>query len=754
MRTGTEVGSADAATTDVPAAPTLSIKRETGFVAATLAVIGAVYLGLYRPWGGRLHRPISYSYDANFFAMIIKGDITRGGFERTSLLGAPHGQVLFDFPLGTDRLHLVMLRILSLGSNDPYLVLNVAYALTFVLVGVAAYAVLRVLGVRPLLAAAAAVLYDYLPFHFAHGPSHIFLSTYEAVPLGVLLVVWLYRDQIPVVRRTGSTWTDRARWRRLALVGVLVVVIGSASGYYAMFTALLLVGTAAVRALASRSGRPLVVAGAIAGSIAAVLVLNLSPELLYQANHGDNTEVAHRTASESIVYALQPSQLVLPPANSQIRSWTGLGGKLTNDPLASEHDSYLGVFGVLGLVVVLVVALGAVGWGLSRGDRDRADPATERLVSQVAPLACVVVLSLGLAVAGGLGGLFAVFGFTQVRVWARLSIFIGFAALATLALAVQHVVPARDGRSRLALAGVLVALLPLALYDQIPLGAVPTSATAASIHSDRAFVAQMQQSLPKGSMVFQLPVDPFPESAPRGQAFDYDLLKPYVLGNGSLRWSYGGLKGREADWQVAWMRPTLDGEIQRRSVEGLAAAGFAAVYVDKFGVPAAAQVETTLKDLVGKPSGLSEDGRLVWYDLRPLRATMVAALGRAEVDRLGQLITTTVWPRFSSGAPPEATQIHQFGTLTGRATLQLVNYGPAARQVSLHFTAAASPGVTTTVRVLGRSVEVTGQEVPTEVRVPLTLPKGTTSVVLDPTGSVTIDDLGVDDPSVSSALPG
>lgn len=49
-------------------------------------------------------------------------------------------------------------------------------------------------------------------------------------------------------------------------------------------------------------------------------------------------------------------------------------------------------------------------------------------------------------------------------------------------------------------------------------------------------------------MIFQLPIIPFPENPAVVRMTDYEHLKGY-LHSPTLRWSYGGVKGRDGDWQ-------------------------------------------------------------------------------------------------------------------------------------------------------------------------------------------------------------
>ena len=71
--------------------------------------------------------------------------------------------------------------------------------------------------------------------------------------------------------------------------------------------------------------------------------------------------------------------------------------------------------------------------------------------------------------------------------------------------------------------------------------------------SDRAFVEEVERTVPDGTKVFQLPVVAFPEQPAFGEMRDYDLLRPFLQSDGSTDWSYGKVKGRpNADWQ--WMK--------------------------------------------------------------------------------------------------------------------------------------------------------------------------------------------------------
>lgn len=94
--------------------------------------------------------------------------------------------------------------------------------------------------------------------------------------------------------------------------------------------------------------------------------------------------------------------------------------------------------------------------------------------------------------------------------------------------------------------------------------------------------------------------------------FDYDLLRGY-LHSRHLAWSYGAVRGREAEvWQsmIAEKPPP-------ELLEALALSGFSGLYLDRYGYPdRAAKLEGELSVVLGSPPFESNNRRLSFFDLR------------------------------------------------------------------------------------------------------------------------------------------
>ena len=599
--------------------------------AALLAAVVLPYLYVYRPWGGRWRVPLEYLQDVNFHAMLVKTMMLEGGAQTTPALGAPFGQNLHDFPLGADRLHLLALKALTVFTHDPYAVLKLYYAASFFLIALSAYVVFRTLGLRPLAAGAPAVLFAFLPYHFWHHEARALLTAYYSVPLGVLLAVWVASDGIPIPRRAARGDPDRGRAAskgRTVAVGLCIVVVGSASPYYAAFALCIISAIGLIEGLRRMSSRPLLATGMVVGGILLVLLVNLSPQLLWRLDHGANPQVPNRSIAESETYGLRFTQMLLPSERERLSEVVTIGPKARHT-VPGEDDAYLGVFGVAGLVLALVVAFTG-----SLGPSRLAVPRVVRC------LATIVVVAILFGTVGGLSLLIAVLGFTEIRTWSRILLFVGFGALGTLAFFTQQAARNVTSRRGVGIAAVAVTgAVAVGLVDQVPRhGVVPAYAPiVAEQRSDRSFVAGMEHALPTGSMVFQLPVLAFPEGGNLVRLIDYDLLKGYLWGSGRLRWSYGGVKGRESDWQGEWAAQPLP-----RMIDGLAAVGFSALYVDRNGYPdGASALDAALRPVTGPPVDESPNGRLLWYDLRPVRDRLEQRLSPHQLRSLATTVTST-----------------------------------------------------------------------------------------------------------------
>jgi len=210
---------------------------------------------------------------------------------------------------------------------------------------------------------------------------------------------------------------------------------------------------------------------------------------------------------------------------------------------------------------------------------------------------------------GGLNCLAGTFGFTIFRSTTRYSIFI----LAILLLfALKRLSKMRLQREpAMLLAAVAVCV---AFWDQTPTATTPVSIAevARVVQSDRDLAQTLEARLPKGAMIFQVPLVDFPESPIPGVS-GYDHLRLYINST-HLRFAFGGVKGRPwLQWQQEIAQKTLPEFIQ-----ALETYGFAALYINRNGFQDGGQgLFKALADLDYNDALESALGDLVVVFLRP-----------------------------------------------------------------------------------------------------------------------------------------
>ncbi len=617
------------------AAPVLSL-----LIAAWVLRLGEAHLSL--PW--------SYAGggDTKFYLLVIKGILDHGSFQQNASLGTPFGLQLYDFPQGADNLNLLMVRALGLFSSNPAWVLNVFFLLTFPLTAVSAYLALRALGASTGAAVVCATLFALLPYHFYRAESQVLLSAYYSVPLGALLFLRLWQAPGLFARRDGAAGSaSMLGWLspRSLLTLAICVVIGSAGLYYAVFALVLLLGGSIVAALARRGRRPVISGLLCALAIVAMLAINLAPSLSYEAAHGKNTAIA-RTPLQSDQFGLHLSNLLLPVQQDRLPFLTDVNQRYTEATSTGyceqcfENLGTVGSVGFLSLCLLALVSIVGV-----------AGTFAVRAVYRAATLG--VALSFAVATIGGVSSLLAFFVTSDIRGWNRMSLFIAFFSLLTVALLLdagaRRLARRRPGTGGRVLAGaLLVCVLLLGAVDETSSYFVPNyEKDAREWRSDATFVGEIETRMPRGSTIFELPYVPFPEgygsvsttiSAPN-TTFDttYELGRGYIHSE-NLRWSYGAIKGRAADWQGQLAAKPL-----YLSLAAAAEDGFQGLWIDPHGY--ATKIRKRLAPLLEKLLGVtplvSPAHDLLFFDLRPFAAVLQR---RHTAAQLAALRFATLYP--------------------------------------------------------------------------------------------------------------
>lgn len=523
-------------------------------------------------------------------------------------LGFPASQNLLFSPLFDPWSALFVALIGPFVPNGVW-VLNLYYVAGFAGIGATAYLFFRALRVRPAIATVFGVIGAVLPYHFVRiDYGHPFLANYWSVPLiGILVLVVAGPATDPVARLVSGVSSPRRR--RIVTAALLVALTAGVAwtvSYYYVFGAIVLGATWAVSVvvvlLGRRPLRSLAWPTFTLGSLGALIVVQIGV-LSLDFDERYTQYFSGRTPQESEYYGGKLQQLLLPSTTSGVPFLRDLATDYQTQTqiLVSGENPATGVVAAAAIVLVLAVILLRMFAGSSLRRRE-GQPAVLRFLDdpRVGALSVAFVFALLFFIVGGLGTMLAYYVSPEIRVWSRLAIVIDFLALGVAAILIDML--AKRMRALvpvLALVSVVAAVDQLAgVNSTIPL--VPTEDAVL-----RQFTAAMDEQLPVGCGVAQLPFKGFPETGPIGGMGDYDEGLPYVYStDDDLRFSYGAVRGTRAgdEWNAATTPEGFATEFRD--------AGACAILVDTAAYPDDPQVWTALVGSVtdaSSPELTSED---------------------------------------------------------------------------------------------------------------------------------------------------
>lgn len=604
-------------------APTGRSRAATAAVAAIVSVLAMV--PFLRVWQADLDLPFHHGSDRILHESVIDTTLDHGWYLRDPDLGAPRERDLSQFPFA-EAFPIATVAVLGfVGFDDATVVMNLLFLASFpVIAAMAAYAFRR-LGASAAPAAATGVLYAFLPYHLIRGEHHLFLSLYAGAAIAGLLVVEVLRGRRHFAAGDGSGWRRYATGSN-AVNAALCLFIGLSSIYYGAFAGLLLVMACAIRSHVEWSLRPFA-----SGSVAVLLVTTgvlptVLPGLVDRIQGETPSEVTERFASQSEHFALRLTDLVVPVSAHVFGPFSDFSQRYREESPFRDagevpNSSNLGSVGTVGLVLLVVGGASA----LLRRSRPPAyeDDGVDRAA------AVAFGLSFLVATIGGIGAIVAYLATPQIRAWSRMSVVIAFFCLLAVARYLDRAAAWWRGRGHRGpwLMWACAFLVLGGLADQVPPAFIPHYRFAADVaRASDDIAARIDEYLPDGASVLQLPMVPFPDGR-SGRMDDYEQLEP-ALSVDSLRWSAGAVNGTEEDWTA-----TLRGRPPTDAVLAGAALGFDAVWLETYGYDddgAAATAELTA--LLGPPVLQSPETGVLVFDLRPRRAELAAI---AEAQAVG-----------------------------------------------------------------------------------------------------------------------
>lgn len=580
---------------------------------------------IFQVWNVDFALPtFSYGEDGLFYFLVIKMVVETGWFFSSNLAGMPHLDGVFylhDFPIHSELFNILLIKFFSFFTSNVFLIANLFFVTTFALICAAAFVALRVFGVSVAVAAVIAILYAFLPYHFARSVWHLFLSNYSIAPLAVTLGYLGLSDKIKffAVSEKGCVFMQP---NRLFLWGIFVVIFAAISGaYYAYYSAITIFFCWFLRGLSRQKffdcgGWSILI---LCGLLLFILVCTYLPFFFYILEHGANRATVVRSSFDSEFYGLRLFNLFLPIQNHYLDFFAK--ARIAFNDVAFERESFAESLGLVGSTGFMFSLL----WLITK-DQRQPNSLFQRTLKKlelgqkereiISFLVNLCLLMLLFATVGGLV-MFVSINFAMLRSHARFCVFIGFIALAISAIIIdvisrKNLLKKFDPRGKTVVIS-LLSILILGLFDQVGYGAaeiIQSQKNKEKFFSDREFIQKIEAVLPKNSAIFVAPVFGFPES----EGDDYNSSIGYLHAS-NLRWSYPAIKGRAANlWQQEISKLQFE-----QFISELKQAGFSGLYLDRKlfrtqnNEKELQKFEENLRRNFGEKKIISRDQRLVFY---------------------------------------------------------------------------------------------------------------------------------------------
>lgn len=546
----------------------------------------------FRPWSLNWRIPFSYDGDALLGLSAIKSIIDNGWIGFNPYLGAPFGSNSYDFP-GADSFFWLILKLFTYISKDPNLIFNLFYLMGFGFIFYATFVCARHQKLNIYFAITIALIFTIQPYHFLRGTQQLFLATYFVIPLATSLILDI------------CGWaSENSTNKRLSTNHYLIlIVVGSCGIYYAFFSILFL-SLVGLSSFGEKKHRQIFFAACQAvAMITLVVLINLIPTFVLHLSLGTNELVAKRSVIESEIYGLRMTQMLLPIWGHQNSFMALINHKYQDHIVITEAtSSALGLVGSIGFILLLI--------------RTFFYPHKSLNSWRLGYLAKLNLFAYLYSTVGGLGVIFAFVVMPEFRALNRISIFIAYFSLLGLFIFLQSNldrVSLSKNKHKAIVCLLSIFLIAIAFYDQVPVGAQGENPVIRNkFIEDQAYFDQIESMLPAGSMIYQAPYVGYPETPPLNKEGYLEMLVPYIHSK-TLRWSYGGFKGREGDaWNTEMGSLPADSQIL-----ALESSGFRGILINRMACKdACIQLESAARLGSDDQAIIKKDNTMAFYKLK------------------------------------------------------------------------------------------------------------------------------------------
>ena len=539
-------------------------------------------------------------------------------------LSAPNFLNLNDYPIMLgEQFHFYVYKFFNfLFKNNNFFIINLYFLLKFYIIALISFFALRKFSITETSSIFGALIFSFVPIAFYRFFGHFFLGIYFSIPLAVLLIKNI------IDFKTNDSFSKFFKYN------FFIIILISISGVHFIFFTIFYLICLSVIFLLKKTEKNIYVNLSIFSIILIITscLLFSYDTLNFIFKDTINQIISKRSLFLSETFTLKPISLFLPIENHYLNFFSKL--RLVWNSSYFNGENIYNSAGIISSIGLLFLVFLPVIYGLRNFSSSNSIINFLKMgiddIANVKLLSFFVISSLIFFSFGG----FEIIGlklFPFMRSYSRVSIFLCFFGIICFCILLDSILYNKLKLKKNGLLAILliITFLTLGLFDQIGKRG-PLQQLHPDFYSDQSFFKKIDKSLPKGSMVFQLPVMPFPEHPPMSKMLDYDHLRAYVHSE-NIHWSYPAMRGRNTlKWQIDITEtPIIKNIIQvnlnqwknyhknipiEKIINNLSAYGFKGIYIDRFGFEDnGIAIEKALNEKLKSKPIISDNQRMSFY---------------------------------------------------------------------------------------------------------------------------------------------
>lgn len=563
----------------------------------TWIIITVVLMVMFRIGGFHIKYPLSNTGgDDTSYMAEIKMSYDTGNWKASENLGAPFGTdrssnvsyYLFD------DVHLLSMLLVHL-TGSVFLAQNLTYILLFYINSAVTYAVLRTRKIHPAISVVGTISFTFLTYVFYRNVSHMMLTPIYTIPLAILICLWIFEDD-RVARYGKGFFHYKRNW---AVILFSILIVNSGIGYYTVFASFFFMVAGIYKTVEKRSF--LGIQQFLSQLVTTIICMGvtLSGYVINVLQGKNSVMTSLRSYGDAEIYALKIVRMFLPK--------NGTGVHYIDDVLLAYNSSavcqtetseYLGILGVIGCIILFLAMFANV------------------KQSEIKMMSVMTTCAILYGTIGGLGVLFFLFVTDMARCTNRISIYIAFMSIYTVCLLLQRLYEwiRQHGTmlSKILFQFMMCVALAVTLLNQVKWHQFDNSKQVQACDVQQAFVEELEEKVPDGAMIYQLPYWEYPPGPGINNFNPNEHLQPYLYST-KIKWSYGAFSGeRSLKWNAYVSQQDISG-----MVGSLSYMDFEGLFInsDAYTEEEFAELTSQLNQILGEPDIVSVDDKWYYYGI-------------------------------------------------------------------------------------------------------------------------------------------